>query len=325
MDWLFGDESDSDSCTEGGDSSQESASDLAENEAGVGKASFEGGFKFAAFETSKKPDRTGPAQGCAVWDPMLDYVNESMNVESRGFNAGVDGSKGCTLKVVSHSPVQFVETSGNIHSDVSVGDMSSISDAKTRNTALRSPQRLFSSVTEHAGTFEGASTVSFDTWYSKDHHSHDPFGNGESRFGLPKFSGSVQSSDGLYGFSLSERRNRKIPLDDCVSVKSSPMYLSPTVSSVIKQVASPGKRRYSRFKTTNCINCGIKMKTPYTLASSYQVAPSRRTSSSSLGCKQSSSSCRNCSVLKTDTTNSGCLKPPPRMKRSSGSSNIPKS
>ena len=30
MDWLFGDEIDSDSCTEGGDSSQENASDIYE-------------------------------------------------------------------------------------------------------------------------------------------------------------------------------------------------------------------------------------------------------------------------------------------------------
>ena len=38
MDWLFGDESDSDSYTEGGDSSQESASDLAEKDTGATKS-----------------------------------------------------------------------------------------------------------------------------------------------------------------------------------------------------------------------------------------------------------------------------------------------
>ena len=38
MDWLFGDESDSDSYTEGGDSSQESASDIAEKDTGATKS-----------------------------------------------------------------------------------------------------------------------------------------------------------------------------------------------------------------------------------------------------------------------------------------------
>ena len=37
MDWIFGDESDSDSCTEGGDISQENASGLAEKDTGATK------------------------------------------------------------------------------------------------------------------------------------------------------------------------------------------------------------------------------------------------------------------------------------------------
>ena len=53
MDWLFGDESDSDSCTEGGDSSQGNSSDLAEKDTGATKS--EGwGNRFSVEEGSWK-------------------------------------------------------------------------------------------------------------------------------------------------------------------------------------------------------------------------------------------------------------------------------